>query len=169
MKPIRAWGVIAALSTAVLGFLVWLFLGRSGVDVAFDLSWMPRLNAVLNALAAFLLSAGWWAIRSGRRALHMRLMISAFLSSALFFMGYAVYHYFHGDTPYQGVGSIRVVYFTILISHIALSVALVPMALGTLYLAASERFQTHKKLARFTLPIWLYVSITGVVVYLMLY
>jgi putative membrane protein len=162
------WVFNAAVSTAAVAFLGWLLLIREGGGVNADLSFMPGVNAALNATAATLLVLGLVAIRSGRKELHKRLMVSAFAASAVFLVGYVLYHYAHGDTPYRGEGPIRIVYFTVLISHVLLSIAMLPMILGTFYLAARERFATHKKLARWTLPIWLYVSVTGVVIYFML-
>ena len=159
----------AVVSTAAIGFLGWLLLVRESGGVNADLSFMPGVNAALNATSATLLVLGLAAIRSGRREVHKRLMVSAFAASAVFLVGYVLYHYAHGDTQYQGQGAIRVVYFTVLISHVLLSIVMLPMILGTFYLATRERFATHKKLARWTLPIWLYVSVTGVVVYWMLY
>ncbi len=162
------WVFNALVSTAAVSFLGWLLLVREGGGVDADLSFMPGVNATLNATAAILLVLGYRAIRSGQREIHKRLMVSAFAASAVFLVGYVLYHYAHGDTPYQGVGSIRIVYFTILITHVVLSIAMLPMILTTFYLAARQRFATHKRLARWTLPIWLYVSVTGVVIYLML-
>ena len=129
---------------------------------------MPGVNATLNATSATLLLLGFAAIRNGRREVHKRLMVSAFAASAVFLVGYVLYHYAHGDTKYQGVGTIRMVYFTILITHVLLSIAMLPMILTTFYFASRERFSSHKRLARWTLPIWLYVSVTGVVIYFML-
>lgn len=162
------WIFNALVSTAAVGFLGWLLLVREGGGVNADLSFMPGVNAALNATSATLLVAGLMAIRSGRREIHKRLMVSAFAASAVFLVGYILYHYAHGDTQYQGEGTIRIVYFTILISHVLLSIAMLPMILTTFYLAAGERHAAHKRLARWTLPIWLYVSVTGVVIYFML-
>ncbi len=162
------WIFNAFVSTAAVGFLGWLLLVREGGGVHADLSFMPAVNASLNATAAAFLLAGLVAIRNGRREVHKRLMVSAFGASGVFLVGYVLYHYAHGDTRFEGVGSIRVVYFTILISHVLLSIVMLPMILTTFYLAARERFGAHKKLARWTLPIWLYVSVTGVVIYFML-
>jgi len=162
------WVFNAALSTAAVGFLGWLLLVREGGGVNADLSFMPGVNATLNATSATLLLLGFGAIRSGRREIHKRLMVSAFAASAVFLIGYVIYHYAHGDTQYQGEGTIRVVYFTILITHVLLSIVMLPVILTTFYLAARERFTAHKRLARWTLPIWLYVSVTGVVIYFML-
>jgi putative membrane protein len=162
------WVFNAVVSTAAIGFLGWLLLVREGGGVNADLSFMPGVNATLNATSATLLVLGFGAIRSGRREIHKRLMVSAFAASAVFLIGYVLYHYAHGDTQYQGAGTIRIVYFAILITHVLLSIVMLPMILTTFYLAARERFATHKRLARWTLPIWLYVSVTGVVIYFML-
>lgn len=162
------WVFNAVISTAAVGFLGWLLLVREGGGVNADLGFMPGVNAGLNATSATLLVSGLAAIRSGRRELHKRLMVSAFVASAVFLVGYVLYHYAHGDTPYQGEGAIRIVYFTVLITHVVLSIVMLPMILTTFYLAARKRFASHKKLARWTLPIWLYVSVTGVVIYFML-
>jgi putative membrane protein len=162
------WIFNAVVSTAAVGFLGWLLLLREGGGVHADLSFMPGVNAAFNATSATLLVLGLAAIRSGHREVHKRLMVSAFAASAVFLVGYVLYHYAHGDTQYQGVGTVRIVYFTILITHVLLSIVMLPMILTTFYLAAHERFASHKKLARWTLPIWLYVSITGVIIYSML-
>lgn len=164
----RFWAFNAVISTTAVAFLGWLLLIRETSGVGADLRFMPAVNAMLNATAATLLVLGLLAIRSGRQDLHKRLMVSAFAASAVFLIGYVVYHYAHGDTPYRGVGTIRYVYFTILISHVLLSIVMLPMILTTFYLAARGRFVTHKRLARWTLPTWLYVSVTGVVIYFML-
>lgn len=162
------WLFNALISTAAVAFLGWLLLVREGGGVNADLAFMPAVNATLNATSATLLVLGFVAIRRGRREVHKRLMVSAFAASAVFLVGYVLYHYAHGDTQYQGEGAIRIVYFTILISHVLLSIVMLPMILTTFYLAAKERFSSHKKLARWTLPIWLYVSVTGVLIYFML-
>jgi putative membrane protein len=158
----------AVVSIGAVLFLGWLLVVREGDGVNADLSFMPGVNAALNASSATLLVLGLAAIRSGRREVHKRLMVSAFAASAVFLVGYVLYHYAHGDTQYQGEGALRVVYFTVLITHVLLSIVMLPMILTTFYLAAGERFVAHKKLARWTLPIWLYVSVTGVLIYFML-
>jgi putative membrane protein len=162
------WIFNAVVSSAAVGFLGWLLLLREGGGIEADLGFMPGVNAALNATAASFLLLGLAAIRSGRREVHKRLMVSAFAASSVFLVGYVLYHYAHGDTAYQGEGTIRIVYFTILISHVLLSIVMLPMILTTFYLAVRERFVAHKKLARWTLPTWLYVSVTGVVIYFML-
>ena len=158
----------AAVSAFALSLLAWLLLFRQGVTGGPDLSFMPAINACLNALAAVLLVGGYRAIKRRDRQLHKRLMISAFCASSLFLIGYVTYHYVHGDTKFTGEGAIRIVYFAVLISHVLLSMAIVPMALASFYYAFRERFVTHAKIARVLYPIWLYVSVTGVVIFFML-
>ena len=131
--------------------------------------WLPTLNASLNGLAALLLAAGYVMIRRGRVNAHRACMIAAFTTSALFLVSYVIYHAGAGSKPFEGQGAIRLVYFAILISHVILAVAILPLAIVTLARALKERFERHAAIARWTLPIWLYVSVTGVVVYLMLY
>ena len=130
---------------------------------------LPAVNASLNALAFALLLAGWAAIKSGRRELHRKLMVSAVATSAAFLACYLVYHWQAGSKKFAGAGWERVVYFAVLIPHILLAVAMLPPILRTLFLAHRERFVEHKRIARWTLPVWLYVSLTGVLVYWMLY
>jgi putative membrane protein len=162
------WIFNAVISMTAVSFLAWLLLVREAGGVGADLGFMPGVNAALNATAATMLCLGFAAIRRGHRDAHKRFMVSAFAASAVFLIGYVVYHYAHGDTPYQGEGPVRLVYFTVLITHVVLSIVMLPMILTTFYLASRNRFETHKKLARWTLPIWLYVSVTGVVIYFML-
>ncbi|HEY4116489.1 MAG TPA: DUF420 domain-containing protein [Byssovorax sp.] len=159
----------ALVSAAALAFIAWLLLlRRGGSSGGSDLGFMPAVNASLNALAATLLVGGRAAIARKQVRIHKFAMVAAFAASALFFVGYAVYHYAHGDSHYPGVGAIRVVYFTVLVTHIVLSAAVVPLALASLWFATRKRFTTHRKIARVTFPIWLYVSVTGVVIYFML-
>ncbi len=156
------------VSSTALAFLAWLLLVPHGARGEADLSFMPALNASFNALSATLLLSGFIAIKAGNMALHKRLMVSAFASSTLFLVGYITYHYSHGDTKYTGTGAMRTAYFAVLISHILLSTLVVPMALASFYYALRERFITHAKIARVLFPIWLYVSVTGVVIFFML-
>lgn len=134
-----------------------------------NLTFVPALNASLNAASALLLILGWIFIRQKAITAHTVTMLAAFGTSTLFLISYLVYHFFHGSTPFTGEGPIRIVYFTILISHTVLAVVNVPLAVTTLVLAFRGRFDKHVVLARITLPLWLYVSVTGVVVYWMLY
>jgi putative membrane protein len=162
------WAFNAALSAGALGFLAWLLLVRRGGESTIDLRFLPTVNAALNATAAMLLAAGWIAIRRGAKKVHQYLMVSAFAASSLFLVCYLVYHWVHGDTKYQGTGAMRVLYLAILASHVLLSMAIVPLSLGGFWFAWTKRFATHKKIGKVTLPIWLYVSVTGVVIYFML-
>ncbi len=130
---------------------------------------LPALNATLNAISFVLLTTGWLLIKSGRRQAHKRCMIAALVMSALFLTSYVIYHLEAGSVPFQKTGWIRTVYFLVLIPHVILAVAIVPMVVITVSRALSKRFDKHKKIARWTLPLWLYVSVTGVIVYLMLY
>lgn len=130
---------------------------------------LPTLNAFLNAIAAGLLIRGYFLIRQGRREEHKRTMLMAFTASVLFLISYLVYHYSVGSVKFQGQGAIRTVYFAILLTHTVLAAAVAPMAIITLRRALKGNLDGHSKLARITLPVWLYVSVTGVVIYLMLY
>ena len=130
---------------------------------------LPALNAALNATSFVLLTAGWFLIKSGRRQAHKRCMIAALVVSAVFLASYVIYHLQVGSVPFQKTGWIRTVYFLVLIPHVILAAAIVPMVLITVSRALSNRFDRHKQIARITLPLWLYVSVTGVIVYGMLY
>lgn len=130
---------------------------------------LPTLNATLNAVCAVLLVAGWINVRRGALEAHKRCMLSAVAVSAAFLTSYLLYHYLHGSTRYQGRGAARTLYFAILISHTILAMVNLPLILATLYLALKGRLERHKRVARIALPIWIYVSVTGVVVYWMLY
>ena len=127
------------------------------------------LNATLNGISAILLAAGYAAIQTGKREAHKRLMLSAFFVSFAFLVSYLIYHYRVGHVVFQGQGWIRRVYFALLISHTVLAVVIVPLILITIRRAWMERFDKHKIIAKWTLPLWLYVSVTGVIVYVMVY
>jgi uncharacterized membrane protein YozB (DUF420 family) len=130
---------------------------------------LPALNATLNATSAVLLTIGWFLIRARRIAAHRRFMIAAFVSSSLFLTSYLIYHAKIGSKPYPGTGVMRTVYFSILIPHVTLAAAVLPMALVTLRRGLRRDDKRHRRIARWTLPLWLFVSVTGVLVYLMLY
>ena len=130
---------------------------------------LPAVNASLNALATVLLATGWVLISQGKVEQHRRCMLAAFVTSALFLTSYLVYHFNVGSIAFTGQGPLRILYFTILISHIVLAIVILPMALITLARALPTQFDSHRRIARWTLPLWLYVSITGVIVYIMLY
>jgi uncharacterized membrane protein YozB (DUF420 family) len=133
------------------------------------ISSLPAVNATLNAISAVLLLSGYFFIRQRRITAHKACMVSALGVSVLFLLSYLYYHYHHGSTPFPGHGWARGLYFTILISHIILAAAVLPLALVTVTRAWRQQFDRHVRIARWTLPIWLYVSVTGVAIYWMLY
>lgn len=160
--------VILMLSVLIAAALVWLiyFKGREAGP-----EWigsLPSANACFNSLSAICLMLGYREIRRGNRTVHMRYMLSATVFSALFLISYVTYHYFHGDTKFPGHGLIRPIYFFILITHISLSMVALPLILGTLWYALRTQFRFHRRVARWTFPIWLYVSVTGVLVFFIL-
>ncbi|MGH9657453.1 MAG: DUF420 domain-containing protein [Bryobacteraceae bacterium] len=130
---------------------------------------LPAVNAALNTTAATLLVVGYVLIRRGRREAHKKAMLAAFAASTLFLACYLVYHFQVGSVPFAGTGAIRTVYLSILFTHTLLAAAVPVLAILTLSRALRGRFDAHRRIARWTLPIWLYVSVTGVVVYWMLY
>lgn len=134
-----------------------------------DLRDLPTLNAILNATAAVLLVWGWTLIRRGRKQTHRRVMLTAFGVSTAFLVSYLVYHFQVGSVRFPKTGAIRTVYLLILLTHTLLAALVPPLAIVTLSRAVNARFDRHRKIARWTLPIWLYVSVSGVVVYWMLY
>ena len=163
--------IIGLLSFSVLAFLVWLIYFKPGADLAGEVSWvksLPALNAFLNTLTSIFLITGLTFIKQNKIDWHKKFMFLATGTSALFLMSYIAYHYFHGDTKFHATGIIRPIYFGVLISHILLSAIQVPLILSTLYLALSKKFVRHRKVARVTFPIWLYVSVTGVLIFIML-
>jgi putative membrane protein len=159
-------GVVSTGALALLAYL--LLIHRSMPGVGGDLSALPAVNATLNGIAAVLLGTGFLAIRAKRWRLHRALMIGAFLASTLFLVSYLAYHATHGETRYQGHGLLKGLYLSVLISHVLLSAPVVPLALTAFYFAARRQFVRHKRVTRWLLPIWLYVSVTGVVIFLML-
>jgi uncharacterized membrane protein YozB (DUF420 family) len=130
---------------------------------------LPALNAFLNATSAILIATGWRLIRRGRREAHKRVMLAAVTCSTVFLISYLTYHAQVGSVRFQGQGPIRTLYFAILISHTILAVVIVPLVLITLNHGLRERFDRHRRIARVTMPLWMYVSVTGVVIYWMLY
>jgi putative membrane protein len=130
---------------------------------------LPAVNATLNGISTLLLVGGYTMIRRRRIGAHRAFMIAAWIVSVMFLASYTVYHAFVGSRPYTGGGLLRVVYFAVLISHVVLAASVLPLAITTLARALGKKFDAHARIARWTLPIWLYVSVTGVVVYVMLY
>jgi putative membrane protein len=158
----------AILSAAALGFIAYLLLIRRGGGAQMDLRFVPAVNAGLNTTSALLLSAGWIAIRRKAVGAHRALVTAAFIASSLFLVCYLGYHYAHGNTKYAGTGPLRAIYFLILASHVILSMGVVPMALAAFYFALKKEFVRHRRVTRILMPVWLYVSVTGVVVFFML-
>jgi len=162
-------GGVAAVSATVLGFLLWiLYVHPAAAPGGEADSLLPVLNAAFNLLCAAFLVAGYHAIRSGRQSRHIACMLAAVACSAMFLAGYVTHHYRAGDTPFPGHGLWRPIYFSILISHVLVTVVTLPMILFTLAHAAAGRFDRHRSIARRTLPLWLYVSVTGVLVFVFL-
>lgn len=160
---------ILPLAVGICTFLIWPIYWKA--EATTEAEWvalLPAANALFNALCACCLVGGWVNIKHGKRKIHISFMLSAVVFSGLFLVSYVVYHHFHGDTPFPGRGLVRPVYFFILFSHVMLSVVTLPMVFSTLHYAATRQFQTHRKIARYTLPVWLYVSVTGVMVFLFL-
>lgn len=165
MNEKRTNNLIIALSIIIPLAVAALF----GIKVeGYDLSFLPPIYATINGVTALLLIIALWAILNKRRELHEALMKSCIGLSVLFLIMYVLYHMTSDSTPYGGEGALRIVYFIILISHILLSVAVIPLVLFTFVRANNGDFNRHKKLARITFPVWLYVAITGVIVYLMI-
>ena len=152
-----------------MSFLVWLIYFHEGDGSVSRGASLPLINAILNSTSALLISVGLWAIKQRKRTLHMQLMLAAFASSALFLVNYIYYHFSHGDTHFTGHGIVRPIYFAVLISHVLLSVVTFPMTLTSIYLGLSNRLVTHRRVSKWTWAGWMYVSVTGVVVYLMLH
>ena len=134
-----------------------------------SISDLPTLNAILNSISAILLTTGYAFIKQRNRNAHRLCMVSAFITSSLFLASYLIYHFNVGSVKFQGQGAVRTVYFAILLTHTVLAVVIVPLIFVTFARAIKGNFSQHRKIARWTLPLWLYVSVTGVVVYLMLY
>lgn len=163
------FAVIAAVTVAVIGFIFWLVYvnAPTGPAPAWTVH-LPLANAVLNGSSALCLLAGVLAVKRQHYRMHVMLISLALAFSALFLISYIVHHAYHGDTRFPGQGWIRPVYFFILISHIVLSAAVVPMILTALFFALSAQYLRHRRVAVWTFPIWMYVSVTGVLVFLFL-
>jgi|SRR5690554_86474 len=162
-KPIVI--IISLIVPFVIGMLYFM---PKGWDHGDEIHIFPKINAIINGTTFFVLIAAFLAIRNKNIVLHKRLMFTAFILSALFLISYVIYHSIAESTPYGGEGIAKTIYFTILLSHILLSISIVPLVLVTLVRALSQRFDKHKKIARITLPIWLFVTLSGVIVYLMI-
>lgn len=160
---------IVGVSAAASLFIFWLVYYHQPIDVTGTrLAFLPALNAVLNSLCTVALLVGFRNIWHGKIIPHRNAMFTAFFFSTLFLVCYVTNYAMHGESHFHGAGLIRPIYFLLLISHILLSVFALPMILVTFFFSLSGRFQLHRKIARYTFPVWLYVSVTGVVVYAML-
>lgn len=160
--------LIYLVSFVVFAAVVFLSRYKLDVDLGFDIHIFAQINAIINSMVAVLLVAALLAVKRKNYLLHKRLMLTSIILSVLFLVSYICHHLLSGSTVYGGAGSIRYVYFFILITHIFLAAIILPFILFTSYRALIAEFPLHKKLARITWPIWFYVSVTGVVVYLMI-
>ncbi|MCE2833091.1 MAG: DUF420 domain-containing protein [Chitinophagaceae bacterium] len=160
--------LVGIVSAIVFVAVVALKNIELGAQPGFDIHIFARINAVINTIVSLLLVAGLVAVKNRRLLLHKRIMMSAILCSVLFLLSYICHHLLAGDTKFGGVGMIRPVYFFILITHIVLAAVILPFILFTSYRALIAEWPAHRKLARLTWPIWFYVSVTGVIVYLMI-
>jgi putative membrane protein len=161
--------LIVAVSAAAVVFLLWLLYLHHPLDASAQrFRFLPALNALLNGLCTIALLIGFYFVRRRNIPAHRAAMMTAFVFSSLFLVSYITNHALHGETHFPGSGTVRTVYLGILISHVFLSVVALPMVLTTFFFSLSGRIRQHRRIARFTLPIWLYVSVTGVVVYAML-
>ncbi len=159
---------IALISVVAVGIIAYVLFGTKAAPDQGSLTFMPALNASLNAVAACCQVGGLIAIKNQRREVHKAFMLAALAASACFLVGYLVYHYVHGDTPYPKGAPLRGLYLGVLLTHVVGSILVVPMILLTFARAFQSRFDRHRRIAKFTLPLWLYVSVTGIVVFVML-
>ncbi len=165
-SPRPVVGAIVLVGATAILFLLWLlYVHKASAQFAGQWTFLPALNALLNGLSASALCTGLYFIKHGNRQAHRTSMLLAFGFSSLFLISYIVNHALHGDTHFPGQGAVRTIYLSILASHIFLSVVALPLVLTTLFFSLSGRFAMHRRIARFTFPIWLYVSITGVIVF----
>lgn len=169
MHPRSVVAAIIVVSGAAISFLLWLvYVHHASADFAGRWMFLPALNALLNGLCAVTLCVGFYFIKQRNIAAHRASMITAFALSSAFLVSYVANHALHGDTIFPGHGGVRTLYLSILASHIILSIVALPMVLTTFFFSLTGRFAIHRRIARITFPIWLYVSITGVVVFLFL-
>lgn len=159
---------ILLISAAAIGFLFWIIYGVEAGDGSSKWAFLPATNAFFNALSAAAVVTGLVFIRKGNRRAHGISMATALIASTLFLAGYILHHTLHGDTRFLTTGWLRPVYFFILITHIVLSIAVLPLVLTTVFFAVTRRWPAHRAIARWTYPAWLYVSVTGVLVFVFL-
>ncbi len=158
-------GILSVLIPIVVAML--FFMPKQGSD-SVDVSFLPTLHAILNSMTAIALVVGYYNIRKGNIKLHRAAMATAFGLSAIFLVSYVTYHFLGERTMYGGDGFLKMFYYFVLITHIVLAVVIVPLVLLSMYFALSEQFVRHRRISRWTFPIWLYVAITGVLVYLLI-
>jgi putative membrane protein len=169
INPRPAIGTIIVVSGLAVSFLLWLlYMHHASADFAGRWMFLPALNALLNGLCAITLCVGFYFIKRHNREAHRTSMLLAFVFSSAFLMSYIVNHALHGDTIFPGHGLVRGIYLSILGSHVVLSIVALPMVLTTFFFSLTGRFAMHRGIARWTFPIWLYVSVTGVVVFVFL-
>ncbi len=169
VSPAKAVAAILVVSVAALLMLFGIIYGHGRATLEPEwLTWLPALNALLNGTSAVFLVLAYRAVRAKKLATHARYMLTAMGASTLFLVSYIVYHSVHGDTRFGGQGVIRPLYFAVLISHILLSAVALPLVFSSFFFALSGRFAVHRKISRYTFPIWLYVSVTGVLVFTLL-
>jgi putative membrane protein len=166
ISPRPVIGAIVVASALAVSFLLWLlYVHHASGDFAGRWMFLPALDALLNGLCAIALCVGLYFIKHRNREAHRASMLLAFVFSSVFLISYIVNHALHGDTIFPGLGLVRTVYLSILASHIVLSIVALPMVLTTFFFSMTGRFAMHRRIARWTFPIWLYVSVTGVVVF----
>ncbi len=159
-------GIIAVVVPALVALL--MLLPQTSRPEGINVSFLPKLHAIINSLTAVALVTGYYFIRKGNRQYHRYAMWTAFVLSAIFLTSYVIYHTFAESTKYGGDGALRYIYFFILISHILLSMLIVPMVLFSIYYGITNQLARHRKLSRYTFPVWLYVAVTGVLVYILI-
>ena len=169
ISPRPIVGAIIVVSGLAVSFLLWLlYIHRAPANFAGRWMFLPALNALLNGFCAIALCVGLYFIKHRKKGAHRTSMLLAFAFSSVFLISYVVNHTLHGDTIFPSYGAVRTLYLAILASHIILSIVALPMVLTTFFFSLTGRFTMHRRIARFTFPIWLYVSITGVVVFVLL-
>lgn len=172
-KPVQSYTRwVIFLTIAIIGLIgtVFFFDGYTGRarQIGFNVHILPLGNAVLNSLTTVFLSSALWAIRKKNVRLHKRFIYAAFFTTGLFLLNYLVYHLLSDSTRYGGTGLAAAIYYFVLLTHVSLAIVIVPLALQTFFLGRANRIAKHRSLAKWTAPLWLYVSITGVIVYLMI-
>jgi putative membrane protein len=168
MKTKTVITLLLLLSGAIFSFLIWfIYFKETAASSMSFVEHLPLVNSLLNTCAAICMGLGVSAIIKKQEEKHIKLMFSALGFSALFLVSYLFYHHFHGDVPFLAQGLVRPVYFFILISHILLTFFVLPMILITVFFALTKKNESHKKIAKWTFPIWMYVSVTGVLIYIL--